>query len=75
MITSRTRRGRRDIAEQRCPYGKTPYRTFEAAQRALHRLNGDAEGGSVYRCRACGYRHVTRSTRAEYDRRQACPAA
>lgn len=57
-------RGRR-----RCPYHhKATWRTYEQAAAAIVRL-GDTDG-RPYWCAIAGAYEITRSTQAEYDRRQ-----
>ena len=59
----------RKAARPRCPrFGKTQFRSYGHIMRAIGKIDQKAR---PYRCKACGWYHMTSETRAEYDRMQA----
>jgi hypothetical protein len=57
------------VSVNACKYdGKTLFRTYRIAQKTSRKL---PQPGRIYWCAIGGGYHVARSTRAEYDRRQA----
>jgi hypothetical protein len=51
----------------KCPSGKVAFKNWDAANRAVHRMNAERH----YRCTDCGFYHVTQRTIEQFDAGQA----